>query len=150
VSIQVGEPVPTDEKFDLYAKYCARWHEHKEAETREGFERFLYQSPVDSIEFTFRVGDRLVGTGICDICERSLSSVYFYFDPDEAGRSLGTFSTLCEIDFAREHGIPHWYAGFWIRDCPAMTYKANFGPAEVLGMDGKWRPLYRDEKTLSS
>ena len=147
VIVQVGDPIATDEKFDLYAKYCARWHKHAEPETREGFERFLYQSPVESIEFTYRVGDRLMAVGICDLCEQSLSSVYFYFDPDEAGRSLGTFGVLCEIDFARKHSIPHWYAGFWIRDCPAMSYKANFGPAEVLGMDGAWRPLPGNAET---
>ena len=141
--IAIGRPTPTQEKFDLYERYCARWHERKEAETPEGFVRFLYESPVNSIEFTYRLGDRLVGVGICDQSERSLSSVYFYFDPDEAARSLGTFSALREIDHAREQGIPHYYLGYWVRGCDAMLYKANFGPAEVLGADGEWRALAR-------
>lgn len=141
VIVEVATPMPTREKLELYARYCAHWHGHTEPETAEGFIDFLYASPVESIEFTYRVGDRIIGVGICDVCELSLSSVYFYFDPDEAGRSLGTMSVLREIEFCRERGIPHWYAGFWVRDCAAMAYKANFGPAEVLDMDGTWRAL---------
>lgn len=150
VVVETALPLPTREKLELYARYCSHWHGHAEAESAEGFVSFLYHSPVETIEFTYRVGDRVIGVGICDVSARSLSSVYFFFEPAEAWRSLGTFSALREIDFAKERGIPHWYAGYWIRDCAAMNYKANFGPAEVLGMDGEWRPLVRDAETLSS
>lgn len=150
VVVDVALPLPTREKLELYARYCSHWHRKTEPETAEGFVEFLYDSPVDTIEFTYRVADRVIGAGICDVSERSLSSVYFYFDPAEAWRSLGTFSAVREIEFCRERGIPHWYAGFWVRDCPAMTYKATFGPAEVLGTDGEWRPLTLDAETTSS
>ena len=111
----------------------------------EGFEtfvEFLYRSPVETVEFTYRLPDesrRLIGVGICDVCEKSLSSVYFYFDPAEARRGLGTFSSLWEIDFARRNNIPYYYLGFWIRGCASMSYKCNFRPCEILHPDGLWR-----------
>ena len=39
---------------------------------------------------------RLLGVGICDRAPHSLSSVYFYFDPSESKRSLGTFAALAK------------------------------------------------------
>jgi len=139
--VTAAPPAPTDEKFDLYARYLRERHDkHDDADDLAGFVEFLYLSPVDTLEFCYRdAAGKLVGVGICDVCERSLSSVYFYFDPSEGRRGLGTFSSLWELDFARKENIPHYYLGYWIRDCGAMTYKACFGPHEVLGGDGAWR-----------
>ena len=82
---------------------------------------------------------KLLGVGICDVCSDSLSAVYFYFDPDEARRSLGTFSAIWEIEWAKHTGIPYYYLGYWVSGCGAMEYKASFRPCEMLGTDGIWR-----------
>jgi arginyl-tRNA--protein-N-Asp/Glu arginylyltransferase len=132
-------PVVSDEKFELYARYSREWH-GKADEDFEGFASFLYASPVDTIEFEYRdAAGRLIAVGICDVSARSLSSVYFYFDPAEARRGLGTYGALREIEFARQHGIPHYYLGYVIGGCGAMEYKASFRPHELLGTDGVWR-----------
>jgi arginine-tRNA-protein transferase len=143
--VRVGKPEPSGEKWGLYEKYQRQWHEKGEEEMSEGvldFIRFLYDSPVETAEFEYRdVGGRILGVGICDVSARSISSVYFYFDPGEAGRSLGTFSALYEMLWAREMGIAYWYAGYWIEGCGAMAYKNRFHPHEVLGTDGVWREI---------
>ena len=81
----------------------------------------------------------MVPRRICDVCPESLSSVYFYFDPAEARRGLGTFGAVYEIEFARARGIGHYYLGYWVAGCQAMDYKANFRPCEILHPDGVWR-----------
>jgi arginine-tRNA-protein transferase len=143
LKITVGKPQASDEKFSLYQRYRADWHattEPARGAEREGFESFLYESPVRSIEFVYRLPtDEIVGVGICDVCSESLSSVYFYFDPAQAKRGLGTFSALFEIDYARQARIPYWYAGFHVAGCAAMEYKAAFRPHQFLGADGVWR-----------
>src|SRR5437762_1574198 len=82
---------------------------------------------------------RVIGSGICDMCDQSLSSVYFYFEPAEARRGLGTFSALKELAAARRMGVPYYYLGYWIDGCMSMQYKARFNPHEFLGADGIWR-----------
>ena len=141
LAVSVEEPEPTDEKYDLYRHYVAgRFGRRPEEESRESFEAFLYDSPVDTVEFTYRDGaGRLLAVGICDVCRQSLSSVYFYYDPAETRRGLGTFGALREIEAARRLGIPHYYLGFWIAGCDTMRYKADFRPNEVLCTDGVWR-----------
>ena len=75
-----------------------------EDDRRAAFEAFLYDSPTGTIEFEYRLpAGRLIAVGICDLTPRSLSSVYFFFDPDESRRrGLGTYGALHEIAFARE------------------------------------------------
>ena len=135
-------PAASDEKFDLYRKYLRDWHGREDVEGRPGFEAFLYDSPVPTtIEFEYRdAASRLLAVGICDVCPRSLSSVYFYFDPDHKARGLGTLGVLQEIAFAQKASLPYYYLGYWIAGCRAMEYKNRFRPNEVLGTDGTWRP----------
>ena len=138
--ITISDPEPTDERFELYRRYQALWHD-KSDEDRDAFESFLYDSPVPTAEFSYRdPAGRLLAVGICDVSSISLSSVYFYYDPEEAHRGLGTFGALYEIEQAKTIGIPYYYLGFWINGCGKMEYKASFGPNEVLDPDGQWRP----------
>ncbi len=134
-----GQPDPTEEKFALYQRYIREWHGTNDA-TRESFESFLYESPVHTLESTFRDRHgRLLAVGICDLSPRSLSSVYFYFDPAESHRGLGTFGALWEIYWAKFRKMPYYYLGYYVQACSAMEYKANYRPCEILCGDGVWR-----------
>jgi leucyl-tRNA---protein transferase len=139
ICIDISEPTPTAEKYALYARYQEECHSNLES-SWENFVDFLYQSPVETLEFCYRdTAGRLLGVGICDICEKSLSSVYFYYDLAETARSLGIFSAMREIFFAAEHRIPYYYLGFRVQGCPKMDYKSTFRPYEILHSDGQWR-----------
>jgi arginine-tRNA-protein transferase len=141
--VTVAEPAATDEKYELYLRFVVDRHGHKtEEEGRPSFERFLYDSPVDTLEFEYRdASAQLLAVGLCDVSRQSLSSVYFYFDPRQACRGLGTFGAVFEIETAAKLGIPYYYLGYWVDGCRTMQYKADFRPAEVLHPDGTWRPL---------
>ena len=143
--VSAAQPAATDEKYDLYRRYVAGRHGRiADDESRESFEGFLYDSPVDTVEFTYRNGaGRLLGVGLCDVSAESLSTVYFYYEPAESRRGLGTFGALYEIEAAARLGLPYYYLGYWVDGCASMQYKADFRPAEVLGTDGVWRPLER-------
>lgn len=139
LQLTVGQPEFTPEKQRLYASYLEHWHSRPKGEAMETKE-FLYRSPVPTLEFCYRdPAGKLVAVGICDVCSESLSSVYFFFDPNEASRSLGTFGAVTEITFAQTRGIPFYYIGFWLEQCREMSYKANFRPYELLDWDGVWR-----------
>ncbi len=141
LSVSFGRPHLTEERRDLYARYMAERHDREEVGTWEDLEDFLYRSPTDTVEMLYRDrGGRLLGVGVCDATPRCLSSVYFYFDPADSPRGLGTFSSLVEIRAAASMGLPYYYLGFWVHGCRKMEYKAGFRPHEVLGTDGRWRP----------
>jgi arginine-tRNA-protein transferase len=142
LSVTADAPRATPEKHELYERYRRDWHGSDERHDWEAFTSFLYDSPVDTVEFSYHdPAGRLIGVGLCDVCDASLSSVYFYFDPSERKRAPGTFSALWEIAWAARAGIPYYYLGYWVSGCGAMEYKANFRPCEVMGTDGVWRML---------
>ncbi len=147
LAVTVGEAAPSDEKFALYRRYVTQWHGKPDDAGgaddggRAAFESFLYDSPVETIEFQHRdAGGRLLAVGLCDVNAVSLSSVYFYFDPADAARGLGTFGAMREIAHAAAERIPYYYLGYWIADCREMKYKADYRPHELLHPDAKWRP----------
>lgn len=138
VRVEIAAPVGDDERWSIYQAYTRAVH-GRDDDDREGFESTLYHSPIETVEFSYRVGRRLIGAGLVDVLPGSLSSVYFYYDPSESRRSLGVFSALCEIAECLRRGLPHWYIGYYIRDCAAMNYKHQYRPYETLGVDGTWR-----------
>jgi arginyl-tRNA--protein-N-Asp/Glu arginylyltransferase len=64
--------------------------------------------------------------------------MYFYYDPDERQRSLGTFNVLSVIAAARERRVAHVYLGYYVDGCGSLEYKGRFRPNEVLDTDGRW------------
>lgn len=140
LSLRVGRPTLSAEKLALYARYQVERHGDAVPPSRADLHRFLYDSPLRTLEFCYRdASSRLLAVGICDVDGNSLSSVYFYYDPDEARRGLGTFGALEELAFAQAEGIDYYYLGYWVEGCSAMQYKRSFRPHELLGTDGRWR-----------
>jgi arginine-tRNA-protein transferase len=149
LSVSIAPPEPSPEKFELYKKYQSQWHEKPEPETYIDMVNFLYRSPVDTIEFTYRnPASKLLAVGICDVCTQSLSSVYYFFDPEESRRGLGTFGALREIEYAAQNHIDYFYLGFWVKECVKMAYKAEYKPHELLHPDGQWRPALASNSGL--
>ncbi|MBC7784345.1 MAG: arginyltransferase [Burkholderiales bacterium] len=146
LAVSWSAPALTDEKSALYSRYVRDWHGRPEDAEESTLRTFLYDSPTQTLEFEYRdASHRLLGVGICDLSDTSLSSVYFYFDPSEHQRGLGTFGALYELAWCRAREIGHYYLGYWVRDCRAMDYKASFSPHELLSETGEWLPrLMRD------
>jgi len=139
LSITIHPPAPSDEKFDLYRRYLTGWH-RSSTDGRAAFESFLYESPTDSVEFEYRdPSTRLLAVGVCDVSPQSLSSVYFFYDPNESRRSLGTFGVLREIQYAAEQSMAYYYLGYWVEGCRTMNYKSTYHPCQLLHPDGVWR-----------
>lgn len=138
--VRLQAPRLTIEKWRLYRRYQENQHNGTMGTGLEDLRQFLYQSAVNTAEIVYYLNDTLVGVSIVDVAARALSSVYMFFDPQYAERSLGTYSALWEIDHCRRRGIPYYYLGYYIRDCVKMNYKARFGAHELLGADGRWAP----------
>jgi arginine-tRNA-protein transferase len=68
--------------------------------------------------------------------------VYSFFDPEEAGRSLGTLMILDHIERAKRMGLRYVYLGYWVNGSDKMDYKKSFQPLEMLGSAG-WTRMDR-------
>ncbi len=139
--VEEGKPVPSDEKLDLFCRYLDAQHDNTMSRTSETFHDFLYSSPIDTVEFCYQLGERLIGVSIVDRWDNGASSVYMYFDPDFASRSLGTYSILWEIEYCRRRGVPYYYLGYYVAGSKTMSYKSRFRPNEMLVGPDRWITL---------
>jgi arginine-tRNA-protein transferase len=83
-------------------------------------------------EWSYWVGDRLVGIGYVDVLSEALSAIYFFHDPREHKRSLGTLNILHLIAAADARRLAHVYLGYYVKGCRSLRYKAGFRSNEVL------------------
>jgi len=125
------------ERLALFRRYQAEIHGKYDDEDQPG--GFLVEDggvAGGELHARDRTG-RLLAVSVCDRFADALSSVYCYYDPNQARRALGTLMALAEIEFCRSTGLPWWYLGFLVRGCGKMEYKARFRPHEVLE-NGSW------------
>lgn len=138
VRAEISEPCPTAEKHEIFTRYLDFQHDGEMSRSYDAFERFLYDSPMDTQEIVYRLGDRTVGVSIVDQCPGGLSSVFTYFDPQFAKRSIGTFTVLWEIEHCRRIGARYYYLGYYVAGSKTMAYKSRFQPNELLVGSDHW------------
>jgi leucyl-tRNA---protein transferase len=136
ITVEIGTPRADAERVALYHKWHAAresacgWQENPLDE--EGYRRQFCFPHACGREMTYRAAGRLVGVGLVDEMPRSISSTYFFFDPDFARLSLGVYSALCEISLALQLGKSFVYFGYRVSGCKSLVYKSKFRPHELL------------------
>jgi arginine-tRNA-protein transferase len=140
--------VPTSEQYSVFRGYLDSRH-------RDGgmadmtvldYAMMVEDSHVKTrlVEYRLRGADTaingrgagpLLAVALTDVLSDGLSMVYSFFDPEESGRSLGTYMILDHIERARRMGLPYVYLGYWVQGSRKMDYKAKFLPQERLTPD---------------
>ena len=143
IRVAIGSPFVTKEKLDLYGRFHRfqhrnkGWPKHGEENPGAYLESFV-DNPFPTEEWCYYLGDKLVGVGYVDCLPEGLSAIYFFYDPDERERSLGTFNVASIIRMAGNRQLPHVYLGYFVEGCRSLEYKSRFRPNEVLQADGAW------------
>jgi arginine-tRNA-protein transferase len=129
----------TSDRLELYTAFHAHGHQTKgwpdrsDESTREGKPglALFVSNPFPTEEWSYWIGDRLLGIGYVDVLPEGLSAIYFFHDPREHKRSLGTLNILRLIAAADDRRLPHVYLGYYVKGCRSLEYKARFKPNEV-------------------
>ncbi len=133
----------TAEQFRLFNRYVGSRHGDGEMAGMSfaDYMAMVQDSPLRTFlsEHRRENGD-LIAACLVDRLSDGLSAVYSFFEPGEAGRSLGSLMILKLIERTRELGLPYLYLGYWIGGSQKMAYKWRFRPLEGLGPDG-WAQL---------
>lgn len=139
----VVKPKATSEHYGLFRSYIDSRHgDGGMADmTVLDFAAMVDDNFVDSrlVEYRLRGEDdsnTLVAAVLIDVLGDGISMIYSFYDPDMAGRGLGTFMILDNLTRVKRLGLPYLYLGYWVRNSPKMDYKARFLPQERLTADG--------------
>ncbi len=131
------KPTVTYEHLKLYEKY------HRYMEQKRGWDYYsvdaesyhdLYVKGYATFgnEIQYYYDGKLVGIDLIDYLDDGISANYFYYDPDYAHLSLGTYSLLQQIELARKHRLSWIYLGYYVSACASLRYKANYKPYQIL------------------
>lgn len=143
LTITLLPPRYTDEIYQLYHRYISEKHRDGDMypPNQEQFESFLLKnwSHTHFAEMRDKTG-ALIAVAVTDRLKNGLSAVYTFYDPSQDHRSLGTFSILWQIEYAKTQWLPHLFIGYWIKDCRKMNYKNQFKPMEMY-LNHRWERI---------
>jgi leucyl-tRNA---protein transferase len=144
IGLRIAAPSVSRGKLSLYDRFhhaqadLKGWPEHPAKDAASYRESFV-NNPAFTEEWSYYLAGRLVGVGYVDVLPMSLSAIYFFYDPDQCRRSLGTYNVLCLLDACAARLRPYLYLGYYVEGCRSLEYKANFKPNQVRHSDGQWR-----------
>jgi arginyl-tRNA--protein-N-Asp/Glu arginylyltransferase len=145
VEIRVKRAEPDLERQRLFDLHKQRFKEN----VPNSLEDFLGPAPQAGPCLTIEVGGflegKLIAASYLDVGEKSVSSIYAFFDPQYNQRSLGTATMLWELIVARRSGKIWHYPGYCYHEPSGYDYKLGFGPMETYDWEA-WRPKARGER----
>ncbi len=134
--VALGSPHCDRERVELYQRWHADREQHRGWDrsplTAEQYEKEFCFPQSTSQEMAWYDEDRLIAIDLVDLTPRSLSSIFFFYDPAYAAYSLGIVSVMLEVALARRLGLDHVYLGYRVEGCYSMSYKKRFHPHELL------------------
>lgn len=137
LSIELLPLTPDIENLSLCEKFLASRYPKENNSAPGYFRDFFLNNIVQSAQVQYRIEGKLIGTSIIDIGYNWINAVYFYFDPKESKRSLGTYNILHLVDLAQQWEVEYIYLGYLINEVSAMRYKRSFKPYYIF-QNRKW------------
>jgi len=142
ISVETTPLTCSEENLALLGKFLSARYPGRDSSPLDYYTGFFLNHITNTVEFSYRVGSKLIGVAIVDLSTTWLNVVFFYFDPAEEKRSPGTYNILYLIDFCLQKEIKFTYLGYWIEDVKAMSYKAKFKPHHIF-RDNRWKSVTR-------
>lgn len=135
------------EHYRLYAKYIQARHRDGDMypPSAEQYKSFLFSEWGNTFFLEFRLEGKLIAVAVTDTLSNGFSAVYSFYDVNFSSRSLGVYSVLSQIAFARNEQLDYLYLGYWIDQSTKMSYKKEFQPFEIY-RNKQWN--LADPKTL--
>lgn len=145
--VRIARPEIDEEREQLYEQTSARFGGFRMAMLGD----FLDAGPVedffDTWEVSVREGGKLVAASYFDVGEKSVASLLGLYDPVHARASLGIYTMLLEMEYAKERRLAYYYPGYVLQGHGWFDYKLRLGQMQYLGGGGRWRAISRLSRT---
>ncbi|MFK7947971.1 MAG: hypothetical protein AB8G11_10290 [Saprospiraceae bacterium] len=85
--------------------------------------------------------EKLIGFSLFDLGQSTIASIICVFDADYSQYSIGTFTMLQEIEYAKSLGFQYYYPGYVLHNTTIFDYKLRLGNMEFYNQHKEWRPI---------
>ncbi|WP_297485316.1 arginyltransferase [Sulfurimonas sp.] len=133
IKTYIQKPSLTAEHLKLFDKYHRYMKEKKKWDytptTAQNYHNSFVNGHHDfGYEVLYFYEKELIGVDLIDILPAGVSSIYFYYDPDFSKYSLGKLSLYKQILYAKNANKRWIYLGYYVKECPSLSYKAEYEP----------------------
>ena len=139
--VSIGRPQLDAERERLYQETSKRFGGFRMAM----LEDFLDTGPVegffDTYEVAVRDGGKLIAVSYFDCGRESIASLLGLYDQRYPRASLGIYTMLLEMEYAKERGMAYYYPGYVLQGHDWFDYKLRLGQMQYRGATGSWRSI---------
>ncbi len=125
------EHIKLFEKYHLHMQQKKGW-DYSQTSLENYHNSFVSGHNDFGYEVLYFYEDQLIGVDLIDILPEGISSIYFYYDPDFSNYSLGKLSLYKQIQYAQKADKEWIYLGYYVKECPSLSYKAEYKPYKTL------------------
>lgn len=143
---EIGPCRPGEAEHLLFHRHKGRFAHNVPSDLSEFLGVRPAERPCPGLQLSVRREGRLVAASFFNIGERSCSSVYAVFDPEESRRRLGIYTMLLELAHAQEMGLDYYYSGYATIEPSCYDYKKGFSGLSYYDWVNGWRS--KDEMAM--
>ncbi len=136
--VEIAPVKLTRDKEDLYAIQKKKF----QGFIHKSLHDFLYSGFRNTVFDTYEVcvydDEKLVASSYFDLGEKSLASLLCIYDPEYSSYSLGIFTMLIELEFAKNNGFKWYYPGYILNEDRGFDYKLRLGDFEYYNSNKRW------------
>lgn len=101
-----------------------------------------FRRVLDTWESRVYLKNQLIAFSYFDVGDKCVYAKAGIYDPAFGDYSLGTYTMLLELEWAKATGRAFYHPGYYAPQYPAFNYKLNYGPVEYRHpAQGTWQPL---------
>jgi leucyl-tRNA---protein transferase len=127
-----------EEKHSLFHRHKLRFEENVPPSIFTFLSAIPATVPCEALEICVYEDEKLLAVSFFNLGEDSTSGIYAMFEPIETSRSLGIYTMLLEIEYAKLHGKNYYYQGYAYEGNSFYDYKKRFRSLEMYNWFGNW------------
>ncbi len=128
----------TPEKEGLFQRHKRRFKDNIPNSIFDFLSAQPESLPCKAMEICVYRDEELLAASFFDVGDRTTSSIYGMFAPEESRRGLGIFTLLLEIEWAKENRKDFHYLGYAYQGNSFYDYKKRFNALEKFDWNGNW------------
>ncbi len=132
----------TEEKKVIYAAYAKEFKGHLAESLESSLLEHETHNIYDTLEINIYDGDRLIAFSFFDNGDNSIASITGIYDPEYYEYSLGVYTMLEEVEYAKHCDKKFFYPGYFVPGNSRFDYKLRLNNMSYLDITGrKWKPI---------
>lgn len=144
VRVELRPASLSSEVLAIFQRHKTRFTENVPEDLTSFLGREPATVPCECLEFCCFLEGELIAASFLDVGATAVSSVYGVFEPACASRSLGIFTMLTEMLWAREQGKQFAYPGYATHGASHYDYKKQFSGLQGYDWQAEaWLPWLR-------